>query len=38
MEHEGEDCYKQVREVNFLSNNYTEYESNGDRNRILSVQ
>ena len=27
-----------VRVNNFLSNNYIEYKSNGDKNRILSVE
>ena len=35
---EEEDFYKPVRESNFLSNNYTEYESNGDRNKTLSIE
>ena len=30
--------YKPVRVSNFLSNNYIEYESNGDRNKTLSVE
>ena len=29
--------YKPVRVNNFLSNNYIECKSNGDKNRILSV-
>ena len=39
FEHEEEEnYYKPVRVTNFWSNNYTEYESKGDRNRALSVQ
>ena len=33
-----ENYYKPVRVSNFSSNNYIEYESNGKRNKILSVQ
>ena len=36
FEHE-EDCYKPVRVGSFWSSNYIEYESNGDRNKTLSV-
>ena len=36
-EHEGEVYYKPVRIGNFWSNNYIEYESNGDRNKTLSI-
>ena len=38
FEYEGEDSYKAIRVVNFWSNNYFEYESNGDRNKALSVE
>ena len=38
MGHEEEDYYKPVRIGNFWSNNYTEYKSNGDRNKTLSVE
>ena len=39
FEHEEEEnSYKPVRENNFRSNNYIEYESNGDRNKTLSVE
>ena len=39
FEHEkkAENYYKPLRESNFWSNNYIEYESNGDRNKILSL-
>ena len=37
-EKEEEICYKPVRVNNFWSNNYIEYKSNGDKNRILSVE
>ena len=38
FEHEKEEKhYKPIRVINFCSNNYVEYESNGDRNRTLSV-
>ena len=37
-EEEGENYYKPVRVNNFWSNNYIEYESNGDRNKTLSVE
>ena len=30
--------YKPVRESNFWSNNFIEYESNGDQNKTLSVE
>ena len=35
---EEEYYYKPVRVKNFWSNNYIEYKSNGDKNRILSVE
>ena len=39
FEHEEEEnYYKPVRVSNFWSNNYIEYESNGDRNKTLSVE
>ena len=38
FEREEENYYKPVRANNFWSNNYTEYESNGDRNETLSVE
>ena len=34
---EEKDYYKPKRASNFSNNNYTEYESNGDRNRNLSL-
>ena len=34
---EGKYC-KSVRVNNFWSNNYIEYKSNGDKNRMLSVE
>ena len=34
---EGEDCYKPKRVSKFPNNNYIEYESNGDKNRNLSL-
>ena len=37
-EEEEENYYKPVRVSNFWSNNYIEYESNGDRNKTLSVE
>ena len=33
-----EDYYKPVRIGNFWSRNYIEYESNGDRNKTLSIE
>ena len=33
-----EDYYKPVRAGTFYSNNYIEYESNGDRNKTLSIE
>ena len=33
-----EDYYKPIRIENFYSNNYIKYESNGDRNKTLSVE
>ena len=38
FEHEEEKCYKAVRVNIFWSNSYVEYESNGDRNKTLSVE
>ena len=38
FEHEEEKSYKPVKVSNFWSNNYIEYESNGDRNKTLSVE
>ena len=35
---EGENYYKPVRLNNFWSNNYIEYKSNGNKNRIISVK
>ena len=35
---EKENYYKPVRVSNFWSNNYIEYENNGDRNKTLSVE
>ena len=37
-EKEEENYYKPVRVSNFWSNNYIEYEDNGDRNKTLSVK
>ena len=37
-EEEEENYYKPVRVSNFWSNNYIEYESNGDSNKTLSVE
>ena len=37
FEHEQENYYKPVR-VDFWNNNYTEHESNSDRNKTLSVK
>ena len=38
FEREEEDYYKPVRVGNFYSNNYVEYENNGDRNKTLSIE
>ena len=38
FEHEEENYYKPVRVSNFQSNNYIEYESNGDINKTLAVE
>ena len=38
LEYEEENYYKPVRVNSFWSNNYTEYESSGDRNKTLSVE
>ena len=38
FEHEEENYYKPVRVNNFWSNNYIEYENNGDSNKALSVK
>ena len=38
FEHEEEDYYKPVKVVNFLSNIYIEYKSNGYINKTLSVK
>ena len=37
-EREEENYYKPVRVNNFWSNSYIEYKSNGDENKILSVE
>ena len=37
-EKEEEEYYKPVRVSNFWSNNYIEYEINGNRNKTLSVE
>ena len=34
----GDDYYKLTRTGNFQNNNYIEYESNGDRNKNISVK
>ena len=33
-----EDYYKSIRVDNFCGNNYTEFDSNGDRNKTLSIK
>ena len=38
FEHETEIYYKPVRVGNFWSNNYIEYENNGDRSKTLSIE
>ena len=41
IEHEEEEeksYYKPVRECNFWSNTFIEYDSNGDRNKTLSIK
>ena len=38
MIEQEEDYYKPVRVRNFRNNNYTEYESNGNRNKNLSIE
>ena len=38
LEHEKEDYYKAVTVSNFWSNNHIECESNGDRDKTLSVE
>ena len=38
FEHVEEDHYKPVSEVNFWSNSYIEYDSNGDKNETLSIE
>ena len=38
FDQEEKDYYKPIRVGNFWNNNYTEYESSGDRNKILSVK
>ena len=35
---EEENCYKSERVGNIWSNNYIEYQSNGDRNKTISVE
>ena len=35
---EEENCFKSVRVNHFWSKNYIEYRSNGDKNRMLSVE
>ena len=38
MKKKEKNCYKPVRVNNFWSNNYIEYKSNSNKNRILSVE
>ena len=38
FEHEEKNYYKPLRVNNFWSNNYTEYKSNGDKNKTPSVE
>ena len=38
FEYEEEDYYKPLRVGNWWNSKYVEYQSNGDRNKILSVQ
>ena len=38
FEHEKEDFYKSVRVGNFWTNNYIEYESNGDRKKHYQLK
>ena len=38
FENEEENYYRPVRVNNFWSNNYIKYESNGDRNKGLSIE
>ena len=38
LSEQKEDRYKPVRVENFCSDNYIEYESNGDENEILSIK
>ena len=38
MKKEEENYYKPVRVSNVLSNNYVEYESNNDREKIVSPE
>ena len=33
-----DDCYKPKRVDNYWNNNYIEYESNGDKNKYLSIE
>ena len=33
-----EDYYEPVKTINAVNNNYIEYESNGDKDKILSVE
>ena len=38
FEHEDKNYYKPVSVGDLWSNNYIEYESNGDRNKALSIE
>ena len=38
LEHEEENYYKSLRVGDSWNNNYIEYESNGDRNKILFIE
>ena len=38
FEDEEENCYKPMRASNFWRNNFIGYESNGDKNKRLSVE
>ena len=37
FKHEEQDYYKTVRVGNFQSNNYIKYQSNGERNKTISI-
>ena len=38
FESDNENCYKPIKNGNVFSSNYNEYESNGDKDKTLSIK